>query len=489
MPTAVSVYTTSTPEDVHLDEKTIVNNTNSTSLHPASRLALGSDTLTTIPVSVKGMGREDIMTQREHQEACLQQKHQQLQEQQRQLLYRQQQREQQHQQYANQRLWQNQQDFHHPLRQGTIALHPHVQHNSSGNSAVGSVDLVDDVWRLVFYLLAGRCKDLGRAMLVNRRFYNLIANDAVLWKFTYQRTVSGSIFATSQKVVSHPSPTWVDRGVQAQEADLHACGQRMVEGHNSDGSEALLTNGQEARHAGEASSKVVDPPALETGVRWPCQGLGMRADADRRERAATSNENANAAPVCHSEATTTTIVTMRPELIMPSPLVLPHHRRMAQSMASTPCNTSATSTIPTTTTTSATSNQPIGLQPLADRSIDPQAIASLSGTGPSAGLRIGDVHLPVAPASTPTASSSGSSLGFPTLLSESVSQVVSQSTVPIRVVQHMTPTTTLMHHPPAVYWKHQVVEWLEQEKLRCLRLGLFWGANAATSRVHRRKTQ
>ncbi|KAF9944097.1 hypothetical protein BGZ70_005048, partial [Mortierella alpina] len=417
------------PADVHLDEKTIVNNTNNTnntSLHPASRLASGSDTLTTILVSVKSMGMEDIMAQRQHQEAYLQQKHQQQQQQQRQLLYRQQQREQQHQQYANQRMWQNQQDLHQQLRQGTIAFHPHVQHQSSGNhSAAGSVDLVDDVWRLVFYLLAGRCKDLGRAMLVNRRFYNLIANDAVLWKFTYQRTVSGSIFATSQKVMSHPSPPWVDRGVQIPEADLHACAQRMVEGQNSDGSEVLLTNGQEARHAGEVSSKVVDPPALETGVRVPCQGLEMRADEDRRERVVTSNENANAAPVCHSETTATTFVTMRPELMMPSPLILPHHRRMAQSMASA---TSATST-----TTTTTSNQHVGLQPLADRSIDPQSIATLSGTGPSAGLRIGEVHVPVTPASTPSASSSGSSLGFPTLLSESVSQVVSQSTVPIRV--------------------------------------------------------
>ncbi|KAF9572345.1 hypothetical protein EC968_009998 [Mortierella alpina] len=466
------------PVDVHLDEKTTFNNTSS--LVPNCFIS-DSDTLTTVPVSVKGMGTEGGMTQRQHQEAYLQQKHQQQQQQQRQLLYRQQQRQQQHQQYANQRLWQNQQDLHPQLRQD-IAFNSHVQHNNNGNSTVEGVDLVDDVWRLVFYLLAGRCKDLGRTMLVNRRFYNLIANDAVLWKFTYQRTVSGSIFATSQKVVSPAAPSWVDRGgVQAQEGDLQTSTLRIMGGQNSDGSEASLMNGQEPRHAGELSSKVMDPPALETGE------LEMRPETDRRERASTSD----AALACNSETTASTVLTMGPGLMMPSPLILPHHRRMAQSMASTlfpPSTSSATSTGPSLS--GATSHQHAHLQPLADRSIDPQSIATLSGTGPSSGLRIGDVNVPITPASTPSLSSSGLPLTFPAMVPESVSQVVSSSsTVSVRVVQHITPTTTLMHHPPAVYWKHQVVEWLEQEKLRCLRLGLFWGANAATSRVHRRKTQ
>jgi hypothetical protein len=35
-----------------------------------------------------------------------------------------------------------------------------------------------------------------------------------------------------------------------------------------------------------------------------------------------------------------------------------------------------------------------------------------------------------------------------------------------------------------------MVEWLEQEKLRCLRLGLFWRFNIEASRMHgRRKTR
>ncbi|KAF9954566.1 hypothetical protein BGZ72_004477 [Mortierella alpina] len=464
------------PADARFDEKTIANNT---TLHLPNCFVADLNTLATVPVSVKGMAAEDVITQRQHQEAYLQQKHLQQQLQQRQLLYRQQQRQQQHQEYANQRLWQNQQDLHQQLRQG-LASSSHVQHNSSGSAAVtGSVDLVDDVWRLVFYLLAGRCKDLGRAMLVNRRFYNLIANDAVLWKFTYQRTVSGSIFATSQKPVSHISPTWVDRGVQAQEGELHSCAPRTAGGQNSDGSQVLLTNGQESRHTADVSSRVVDPPALETGVSVPCQGSEVRSEADRRERAMTSN----AALVCNTETAASTTMTMGPGLMMPSPLILPHHRRIAQSMAATATAAPASSSLPSS------SHQHVGLQPLVDRSIDPQSIATLSGTGPSPGLRIGDVDLPVTPASTPSSSSSGLPLAYSGLLPEAVSQVVSSSTVPIRVVQHITPTTTLMHHPPAVYWKHQVVEWLEQEKLRCLRLGLFWGANAATSRVHRRKTQ
>ncbi|KAF9281317.1 hypothetical protein BGZ68_006728, partial [Mortierella alpina] len=471
------------PADVHLDEKTVVNNT---SPHIPNYLVSDSDTFAIVPVSVKGSGMGDDFTQKQHQEAYIQQKHQQQQQQQRQLLYRQQQRQLQHQQYANQRLWLNQQDLSQQQRQ-ELAFSSHVQNYNSGSLAAGSVDLVDDVWRLVFYLLAGRCKDLGRAMLVNRRFYNLIANDAVLWKFTYQRTVSGSIFATSQKVVSHTPPPWVDRGVQAQEGDLHSCAPRILGGQNSDGSEVPLTNGQESRHTGDVSSRVVDPPALEAGVGVPCQGQEPRPESDRRERAATSNADV----VCNTETTSSTIMTMGAGLMMPSPLILPHHRRMAQSIASTTSTTSttsATSATSTGTSLSSLNNPHVSLQPLADRSIDPQSLASLSGAGPSPGLSIGDVDLPVTPASTPSSSSAGLPLAFSGLSPESVSQVVSSSTVPIRMVQHMTPTTTLMHHPPAVYWKHQVVEWLEQEKLRCLRLGLFWGANAATSRVHRRKT-
>jgi hypothetical protein len=158
------------PADVHFDEKTIVNNT---SAHFPNCSVSDLDTLTAVDVSVKGVDMEDGTTQRQHQETYIQQKQQQQQQQQRQLLYRQQQRQQQHQQYAQQRLWQNQQDLYQQLHQSS-AFHSHVQHNNRGDSAAGGVDLVDDVWRLVFYLLAGRCKDLGRAMLVNRRFYKYV---------------------------------------------------------------------------------------------------------------------------------------------------------------------------------------------------------------------------------------------------------------------------------------------------------------------------
>lgn len=45
-----------------------------------------------------------------------------------------------------------------------------VQESSSGG-IMASVDLVDDVWRTIFYMLAQDCKDLGRCMQVNRRFH------------------------------------------------------------------------------------------------------------------------------------------------------------------------------------------------------------------------------------------------------------------------------------------------------------------------------
>ncbi|KAG0252549.1 hypothetical protein DFQ27_008004 [Actinomortierella ambigua] len=51
----------------------------------------------------------------------------------------------------------------------------------------------------------------------------------------------------------------------------------------------------------------------------------------------------------------------------------------------------------------------------------------------------------------------------------------------LSVCQH-SPSTVLMHHSPAEYWKYQVVEWLEQEKLRQLRLGLFWGLSSDSSK-------
>jgi hypothetical protein len=54
-----------------------------------------------------------------------------------------------------------------------------TSHQQSGRPCVNNrkgkeprtVELVDDVWRLVFFILACDCKDLGRAMQVSKRFH------------------------------------------------------------------------------------------------------------------------------------------------------------------------------------------------------------------------------------------------------------------------------------------------------------------------------
>jgi hypothetical protein len=182
---------------------------------------------------------------------------------------------------------------------------------------------------------------------------------------------------------------------------------------------------------------------------------------------------------------------LSPALQIPSALVLPHHRRMAQAALLHNINNNT------------------GMQPIIDRTLDMSAV---SGTPTSGVTMLSQQHhlsfhhdqqqqqsatlgfmTSSTPVSTPVLglSASSSSSSFPTTIPSMVSQVHSNSTIPISsiVYPHHIPTTTLMHHPPAVYWKYQVVEWLEQEKLRCLRLGLFWGFNADSSRSHSRKTR
>ncbi|KAF9152603.1 hypothetical protein BG015_005000 [Linnemannia schmuckeri] len=144
---------------------------------------------------------------------------------------------------------------------------------------------------------------------------------------------------------------------------------------------------------------------------------------------------------------------------MPSPLILPHHRRIAQSM--TVMNTS--------------SYQPTTITPAHVARSSQSQISYFSDTNStnSSNGNLGSTTTRT-PASTPAITSMPS---FPLTLSSFISQVAvsSSSTTPIRVIQHHIPSTTLMHHSPAVYWKHQVAERLEQEKLRCLRLRLGLG--------------
>ncbi|KAI8603312.1 hypothetical protein EDD21DRAFT_38842 [Dissophora ornata] len=351
-------------------------------------------------------------------------------------------------------------------------------------------DLVDDVWRLVFYILARDCKDLGRTMQVSRRFYGLIANDAVLWKLTYNLTVSGSIFAGQKPLLPLSAPSWI-REEQNQQL-LH---------FNPNEPEGLLREQQQQRQDKiglESPSGHVDmnedrPDTLSVNTTEPRltrrHSVGVVSGEPSRQSAGglgcTAISNRDAVPFTEPRWGS---MTMTPGLQMPSPLVLPHHRRIVQNIT---CSIMAN--IRNTCSDNHNGNlnngnsgddiSAIHIQPIMDRSINPQSLA-ISGMNSS--HRLGDRSTTKTPASTP------SSLSVPTFqstLHSSVSQVVSNSTTPLSVIQHHIPTTTLMHHPPAVYWKYQVVEWLEQEKLRCLRLGLFWGFNAVASRAHGRKAR
>ncbi|KAI7826144.1 hypothetical protein BC939DRAFT_501831 [Gamsiella multidivaricata] len=168
---------------------------------------------------------------------------------------------------------------------------------------------------------------------------------------------------------------------------------------------------------------------------------------------------------------------------MPSPLVLPHHRRIVQKMATTHSIIYNDGSNVNMNISPGAGNtvQPI---PIVDRSIVPELHsnpqASSTHTSPTGNETLFTAMMRT-PASTPSISNVSS---FQSTIPPSVSQVISSSTTPLTMIQHHIPTTTLMHHPPAVYWKHQVVEWLEQEKLRCLRLGLFWRFNAAAASAH-----
>lgn len=148
-----------------------------------------------------------------------------------------------------------------------------------------------------------------------------------------------------------------------------------------------------------------------------------------------------------------------PGLQLPSQLVLPHHRRIVNSAITSHTGLNRGATM--TPSSSATSLHHL-------YNIQPVSPVSFSST----------------PQSTPLACASPT---FQSNMPEGVSQVLSTSTTPLTVVQQLVPSTILKHHSPAVYWKHQVVEWLEQEKLRCLRLGLFWGFSLDSSRKHGRK--
>ncbi|KAF9174517.1 hypothetical protein BGX21_002614 [Mortierella sp. AD011] len=315
-------------------------------------------------------------------------------------------------------------------------------------------DLVDDIWRLVFYVLARDCKDLGRSMQVNRRFYSLIANDAVLWKFTYNLTVSGSIFATQK-----PLPP--SNLVRVEQNHL---------GYNT--GEGSMSGSLQGTSSEPRSSQSHNLGMNEDG---PSSAILMNQPEPRYPR---RNEiEGNATELRRAS------LNVNPGLQLPSPLILPHHRRIAQSIY-----TSNLAAHGGNNNQDNSENDDIGsirIQPIVDHSIDPQP-SFISGTPPylSTSLTNGRITFCRTPTSTPSPSCISSSQStIPT----TISQVVSTSITPLSVIHNHIPTATSLHRDPAVYWKDQVVEWLEHEKLRCLRLGLFWGFNAASSRAHGRR--
>ncbi|KAK3837616.1 MAG: hypothetical protein JOS17DRAFT_368509 [Linnemannia elongata] len=309
---------------------------------------------------------------------------------------------------------------------------------------------------------------------------SLIANDALLWRLTYKLTISGSIFAGHKPLLS---PSWIRvhqfsgheasgftfsssstahqgrSGSTATSVLPHIVEKTLgdMSDRNEDGLDSMRSSTDERRgsvsHAGSMSSSPLS--ALASSRPHPgSQSTGSLLQP---------NSNTNA---------TRAALAIAPGLLMPSPLILPHHRRIAQSM----------------TATNLSSSQTTGITPAQVSGSNQSQLLYFSvtnSTNSSSG------HLGPTPTRTPASTPATTSMpSFPSTLSSSVSQVtLTSSTTPIRMIQHHIPSTTLMHHSPAVYWKHQVAEWLEQEKLRCLRLGLFWGFNAAASRAHGRKSQ
>ncbi|KAG0060928.1 hypothetical protein BGZ90_003812 [Linnemannia elongata] len=418
---------------------------------------------------------EVLIAQKQHQLAYIQQQQRIQQEKQRQLIYSQQQR---HQQYLR---CSGQLPYSTP---GRVVV-DNGKNRTMGGTGKGKelkvVDLVDDIWRLVFFILACDCKDLGRAMQVSRRFHNLIANDALLWRLTYKLTISGSIFAGQKPLLS---PSWIrEHQLSGQEASGS-----LYSSSSASGRSRSTSNGTIPHTPEKASSYMNDrnDDGLESMPNNTDDNRLRRGSIGQEGATSSSALSALASSLPHSGShstgsllqpnsninTTRTAISIAPGLQMPSPLILPHHRRIAQSMTAM----NSCSSQPTTVTSA---------QVAGSSQSQLSYFSGTSSTNSSSGS-LGPTTTR-APASTPA---TGSMPSFPSTLSSSVSQatLTSSSTTPIRVIQHHIPSTTLMHHSPAVYWKHQVAEWLEQEKLRCLRLGLFWGFNAAASRAHGRKT-
>ncbi|KAI8347823.1 hypothetical protein B0O80DRAFT_464412 [Mortierella sp. GBAus27b] len=453
------------------------------------------------------------------------------------------------------------------------------QAKTTAAAAIVPVILVDDVWRIIFYMLAQDCKDLGRCMQVNRRFHSLIANDAQLWKLTYDLTVSGSIFASQKPLLS--SSLLLSSSSSA--ASSSSPSSRIRDKWNHHPSDTGMVHGEgglsshqddlELPFVSHPPHPVSPPRSVDmdldtdmTGTHGHDDGSHTTGDLVEEVSTGTSSSSSFFSPSPSSSSPSSSAVGSRrgsltlapPDLQLPSlSMVLPHHRRIAQSVTSrnrnglgshhhhhhhnqqqqqhqqqpfshngsngdtngssdntnhtitnantnntdmattttsTTTTTATTTPITITTTTNHTNNDNHMVHPIVDRSIDPESLPFFINGTSLDDRRHELTGWTRTPTSTPASSYD---LSFRPHLPPTVSQVTSKSTIPLCMTyhhyqeQHVYTTRTMQHHflPPAVYWKHQVVEWLEQEKLRCLRLGLFWRFNVESSRMHGRKTR
>lgn len=314
-------------------------------------------------------------------------------------------------------------------------------------------------------------------------FSSLIANDALLWRLTYKLTISGSVFAGQKPLLS---PSWIREhhlsGQEALGSLFSSCAQQGRSGSTSNGalpytlekaSSYMNDRNDDGLDSMPSNSDEQGLRGVSLGNAGATSSSALSALASSRSHPGSQSTGAlfQSNSITNTNATRTA-VSITPGLQMPSPLVLPHHRRIAQSM----------------TAMNSYSGQSTTITPAQVAGSSQVQLSYFSGTtsSNSSNGSLGQTTTRT-PVSTPATTSMPT---FHSTLSSSVSQVAAtnSSTTPIRVIQHHIPSTTLMHHSPAIYWKHQVTEWLEQEKLRCLRLGLFWGFNAAASRTHGRKT-
>ncbi|KAF9974265.1 hypothetical protein BGZ73_002377 [Actinomortierella ambigua] len=255
-------------------------------------------------------------------------------------------------------------------------------------SAARANDLVDDIWVSIFHLLAHDCKVLGRLLQVNRRFQRLIEGDSSLWRKSYNLTVASSAFGPSaQQTNGSSNYPWI-RKESSRRSSYYSV---------SSCSASTCVSG------GETCPSIIS--SLSIG----------RSDEQAEDQLVAEDHSSHPAALTSS--------AIPPTVQMPSPLVLPHHRRKAQSFSS---------------------------------SID----AGVNGRSGHSGQTV---------AATAAASAAAAAT------------MTNSKHLHMSGCQHCR-STVLLHHSPAEYWKYQVVEWLDQEKLRQLRLGLFWGLSSDSSK-------